>query len=323
MFDIITIGDSTLDTFLILDKEHAGCSVQQKRKLLCLRYADKISITNSAQSVGGNAANVAVGARKLGLNSAIVTELGDDINGHEIFEELTRAKVNTSLIKMLPNHDTRYSIVLNFQSERTILSHHAKREYTLPQLPKTKWIYYTSLGKGFEKVQRKLISYLKKNDDVKLAVNPGSYQFKQGLSTIKKILPRTDLLIVNKDEARELVGKRVSARQCIRALHNTGVKTVVVTDSIHGSHASDGEQVLFMPAYPIKPVAKTGAGDAYTSGFLTAYMTGKTLGTAMQWGTANAGGVIQAFGAQRGLLNRNQIGKIAKKYRKTKPVAVK
>ncbi len=323
MFDIITIGDATLDTFLILDEQHAGCSVQRKRKLLCLRYADKISITNSAQSVGGNAANVAVGTRKLGLKSAIVTELGDDINGHEIYEELSRAQVNTALVKLHPKLDTRYSIVLNFESERTILSHHPKRSYTLPELPETQWVYYTSQGKGFEKVQKRLMTQLKKKDHVQLALNPGSYQFKHGLPTIKKLLPRTDLLIVNKDEAQELVSKKISIKQCIRALHNTGVKTVAITDGTHGSYASDGEQLLFMPAYPIQAVAKTGAGDAYTSGFLAAHSSGKKLSTAMQWGTANAGGVIQEFGAQRGLLNRNQIGKIVKRYRRTKPVVRK
>ena len=81
MFDLITIGDATIDTFLILDAASNCCELNKKKAMLCLNYADKITIVGSAQSVGGDAANVAVGAHKLGLKTAIVTELGNDING--------------------------------------------------------------------------------------------------------------------------------------------------------------------------------------------------------------------------------------------------
>ncbi|PLX28408.1 hypothetical protein C0581_02315, partial [Candidatus Parcubacteria bacterium] len=173
MLDLITIGDSTLDTFLILDEKSDASKLTKDKKLVCFNYAQKIPITNTAQSVGGNAANVSVGAHKLGHNTAIVTELGDDINGHIIKDEFETAGVSTKMVKMVKNEETRYSIVLNYKSERTILSYHAKRSYTLPKLPQTKWIYYTSLGKTFEKIQTKLEGHLKKNPETKLAINPG------------------------------------------------------------------------------------------------------------------------------------------------------
>lgn len=318
MFDIITIGDSTIDTYLIIDNAKVECDLNKKKCQLCFNYADKIPIKTTSQSVGGNAANVAVGIRKLGLKTAIVTELGDDINGHVIKHELEEAGVVTSLVKLLPNRETRYSVVLNYQSERTILSYYAERHYSLPTLPKTQWIYYTSLGKSFEKLQIKLENYLKRNPSTKLALSPGSYQIKHGLVAIQTIIPRAELIIVNKEEAARLCGKRSSEKALAGALHKQGVRLVVITDGEHGSFASDGSLGYYMPVYPIIPVAKTGAGDAYASGFLSAIIYGKTVFEAMEWGTANASGVIQEWGAEHGLLTKSQIlhslARYAKKY---------
>ncbi|MGI6315049.1 MAG: hypothetical protein ACOXZY_04090 [Patescibacteria group bacterium] len=66
-------------------------------------------------------------------------------------EELKKNKINTDLLKILPNHQSRYSIIINYQTERTILSYHTKHHYSLPKLPQTKYIYYSSLGRGLKK----------------------------------------------------------------------------------------------------------------------------------------------------------------------------
>jgi len=312
MLDLITIGDSTFDTYLILEQHQKTCSLSTNKKMLCFNYAEKTPIENTAQSVGGNAANVAVGVKKLGSKTAIVTELGDDINGHIIKEELEKMKVDVSLVKKIKNVATRYSIILNYCGERTILSYHAKRNYSLPKLPKTKWLYYTSLGKSFEKLQINLEKYLGKNQDVKLAFNPGSYQMNKGLNTVKQILPQVSILFVNKEEACKLVGKKETPKKLLSSLHKMGAKMIVITDNQNGSYAFDGEHSYFMPIYKVNMIAMTGAGDAYTSGFLGAILSGKHFTEAMVWGTANASSVIQEFGSQQGLLNKKQLDKIMK-----------
>ncbi len=315
MFDLITIGDTTLDTFIIINNDSKQVNLNAAEKLLCLNFADKICLNHIDQSMGGNAANVAVGTTKLGLTTGLVSELGDDINGYTIHHALEHAGVDTSFVQIRKNKETRFSIVLNYKSERTILSYHAPRTYTLPKLPKTDWVYYTSLGAGFEKIQKKIESYLDKHPDTKLAMNPGSYQMNNGLKTIKKILHRVDVLFLNKEEADKLIGEKQSIKQSIKKLHELGAKKIIVTDSINGSYASDGENVYFMKIYPIKAKAKTGAGDAYTSGFLSATILGKDLQTAMSWATANAGGVIKKIGAQNGLLTKYGIKRICNTYK--------
>ena len=89
-----------------------------------------------------------------------------------------------------------------------------------------------------------------------------------------------------------------------------------------GSFATEAKEIYFMKAYPLKPKAKTGAGDAYSSGFLSATVNGKSIPEAMQWGTANATNVIVQVGAQKGLANKRQITNTVKKYPRIKAIKI-
>src|SRR3989339_1778545 len=83
-FDLVSIGDSTIDTFIKIHDATVECDINQEDCKICLGYGDKIPVDSIAHGVAGNAANVAVGASKLGLISAIYTNLGDDEYGKSI-----------------------------------------------------------------------------------------------------------------------------------------------------------------------------------------------------------------------------------------------
>lgn len=319
MFDVISIGDATVDTFLVVDDASLSCDLKKDHCKICFNFADKIPITYTTQSIGGNACNTAVSFARLGLNSTIITELGDDINGFVIKNELERKKVDISQVKMIKNAETKYAVVLNFKGERTIFSYHVKRKYSLPKLKETKWIYYTSLAKNFGNIQKKIIEHIKKNPQVKLAFNPGSYQLKYGLDEIKKIFPFLDIIFLNKEEAEKITNKKNNLKSVFNSLHQKGIKMVVLTDGENGSYVSDGQAMYKMKKYDVKLKAKTGAGDAFASAFLTAIIKNKTIKEALAYGTANASGVITEFGAQKGLLSLNGIERAIKKNKKIQP----
>ncbi|MBI4992900.1 MAG: carbohydrate kinase family protein [Candidatus Magasanikbacteria bacterium] len=335
-FDIIVIGDSTMDTILMIDDAQVQCDLKKEHCQICLNYADKIPISQTVQSLGGNAANIAAGCKQLGLKTAIVTELGDDINGAVIKQEFDKIGIDTKFVRLNPKNETRYSVVLSYLGERTILSYHAKRKYSLPNIPATKWLYYTSVGDNFHVLQKQILNYLKKHPDCHLACNPGSYHLKKDLAGFKPILPMVELLFVNKEEAEKLVGEKLSLRGARRSLGSArdklrnpvaallssllklGVKTAVITDGENGSYAANSTERYHLPAYDVKIISKTGAGDAYASGFLSATANGKSLAEAMRWGTANSSGVIQQIGAQTGLLNKSKIEEMVGKFIKVK-----
>ena len=60
----------------------------------------------------------------------------------------------------------------------------------------------------------------------------------------------------------------------------------------------------------------TGAGDSFSSGFLSGIIKNLSIEKALKWGILNSGFCIQKLGAQNGLLTEKQIIELEKKYNK-------
>lgn len=324
MYDLITIGDAVIDTHVNIDNASVECDVDTRACRLCLDYASKIPITGSFQSLGGNAANVACGATKLGMNSAIITAIGVDSNGRTVVEELKKSKVDTSLIYRDKQTKTRYSVVLNFRGERTILSYHEKRTYKLPKkMPATEWVYYTSLSDGFEDLQNSLFKYLDEHANVKLAFNPGSFQLKSALKDVQEILPHVDLLIVNLQEA-ELIAdttlkKEKTITSLIHKLLSLGAKEVVITDAERGAVAGNTDEIWSTESYKVEVVSKTGAGDAFSAAYLAARNYEHDIHLALKWGAAMSAAVISEHGPQKGMVGQKALQKMIDRFPDIKP----
>jgi len=323
MYNLVTIGDAVIDTNIFIDDATLDCDYNHENCLLCLHYASKIPITNSFQALGGNAANVAVACAKLGLHSAILTSVGDDANGQMIQEEMKKRGVNTDLLSLDKKIKTRYSVILNFKKERTILSYHQKRTYNLPKtLPKTDWIYYTSLSEGYENLQTKLLDLLKKHKNTRLAYSPGSIQLKN-LDLAKQILPHADILIVNLEEAKKILSANSNNNSdLIRKLLKTGPKEVVVTDGGNGAWAGNADGIWHSDSFPVEVVSKTGAGDAFSSGYLAARFYNHNISAALSWGIADSCAAISSFGPEKNLLNKKEITKMISKFSSIQPKKV-
>jgi sugar/nucleoside kinase (ribokinase family) len=72
---------------------------------------------------------------------------------------------------------------------------------------------------------------------------------------------------------------------------------------LHDEH----DKTYALGATKSEVIEKTGAGDAYTSGFLSAVLSNLSFEEAMIWGSVNAGSVIQKIGAEQGLLTKEEI----------------
>ncbi len=327
MYKIIAIGDVILDTHVKIDDASVECDLDGHKCKLCLDYATKVPVTDSFQTVGGNPANLAFSTTKLGLSTTILSTAGDDSNGKIIVEALKDSGINTEYIFLDKKAKTRYSIILNFKGERTILSYHQKRNYIWPKnIPATDWIYFTSLSEGYETLQEKLFKFLEKHPTVRLAFNPGSFQLKNCLELSRVAVAKSDLLIVNLEEAEKLAGvdykKYKTVNNLINKLLTLGTKEVVVTDAAKGAWAGNIEGIWHMNSFPVPIVSKTGAGDAFSAGYLSAKIFGHDIPTCLTWGIANSCSVIGHFGVQNGLLNKNGIKKMIANFPKIKPEEV-
>lgn len=317
-FDLITIGDSTIDTFIRIHDASVQCDINHEECKICVRYGDKIPVDSISRSVAGNAANVVVGATKLGLKTATYTNLGDDAEGMHIKKTLEDAGVAADYIKINAKFNSNSSAIITFQGERTAFVYHQPWFYQLPDLQSTNWVYFTSLSESFtdSNIVDEVAHYVDKTG-AKLAFSPGTYQIKANIKRYPKTLERCSLLVCNLEEAKKILevdlAERMDVHELLSKLLLLGPKMILITDGEEGSYFSDGQKSLKAGVFPVQIVEKTGAGDAYTSAFLSALVYGLQVEEAMIWGSINASHVISHNGPQVGLMNKGEIGR----YRKT------
>ena len=318
-FDLISIGDSTIDVFMDIDPSdtEALCKLDDNECLISFKYGAKIPVKSFTRIAAvGNAANNAIGSSRLGLKTAIYTMLGSDNEGREMKKIFEDEDVETKFIVTESEKRSNFSVVLNYSAERSIFVYHEERNYNLPELGETKWVYFTSIGKGHEALHQQIPDYIKKSG-ARLGYNPGTYELKEGVEILKPVLETAEVLLVNREEAHGLVGKDLQDIKGLLAdLKANGPQIVVITDGRDGSYASiDGREVWFCPVPLESPVVeRTGCGDAYSTGFLAALVQGKELPEAMLWGTMNATSVIQYIGAREGLLTPEGMQKTIEKW---------
>lgn len=309
--DLLSIGDATLDVFLVPTESEALCNIDDKECFICFSYGEKIPIKTIEYSIGGNAANNAVGAVRLGVKAAIVVTLGGDSTGNQIVEKLEKEGVVMDYVVQQPVAGSNFSTVINYSGERTIFTYHAPRSYEFPvHLPVTPWIYLTSMGESFQPFYNHLVDFVEKNSGVKIAFNPGSRQIRAGVNALKPVLEKTHIIYVNRQEAETLTGLDDSHgkdKDLLKALSTLGPKISIITDGANGSFVYDGRKFLKVGILPIDPYERTGAGDAFGSGCISALIRGKSIEEALLWGTVNSASVIGYIGSQRGLLKEHEM----------------
>ncbi len=311
-FNLITIGDATIDTFIRIHDASVECDINHEECKICVQYGDKIPVDSISHSVAGNAANTAIGAATLGLKTAIYVNLGEDEEGRIIKRTIEQRGVDSRYVNIVSGKSSNLSVILTFQGERTAFVYHQPWFYHLPNLDKTDWIYFTSTAETFtnSNIVDEICHYVD-NTGAKLAFSPGTFQIKANIKRYPKLLERCNLLVLNMEEAKRVleieISQVVEPLELLTKLLLLGPKSIVITDAEEGSYATDGENNFKLGIFPVQLVEKTGAGDAYTSAFLAALIYGQPLDEAMVWGTINASQVISKMGPLGGLLNREEI----------------
>jgi len=118
-----------------------------------------------------------------------------------------------------------------------------------------------------------------------------------------------DLFIVNQEEAAVITGVPYQKkRQIFKKLDELVHGRVIMTKGSRGVEVSDGKTLWSAGVLPLDKseiVDRTGAGDAFGSGFVAALMRKpNNIEYAIQFASANATGVLTEWGANHGLLKR-------------------
>ncbi len=322
-FKILTIGGATHDIFFHSDE---GVMVDNrhditKQKLVGFEYGAKINIKEANFSFGGGATNSAVALSKLGAKVSSFVCIGKDKTGESIFNNLESLKIDLPSVQYSSKPSGLSSVIVyGRQTHDHILFTYRGANEDLKidgsELEKIKpdWIYLSSLsGSKWLGVLNKVFSQVAKNN-IKIAWNPGNLQIKSGLNELKGFLQNTEVLILNKDEAMELLlsineEKITNPRVILSKLKEFCPNKIVITDGQKGSYAIDSNKKIYHE--PVKKVEKfdtTGVGDAFGATFVWGLeFLHSDVQAALEVATINAGAVITKQGAQDGLLNKNEM----------------
>jgi ribokinase len=324
-YDFVAIGDVVTDAFIRLYPDSAEV-IQGNPSKLAFHFGEKVPFERAYVIPGvGNSANAAVAASRLGLSSALVSNVGSDHAGIETTSRLKTEGVAPEYIFKNNGKVTNYHYVLWYNDDRTILIKHEAYEYHLPAFEEEPgWIYFSSVGENALQYHDEVAEYVRTHPNVKLVFQPGTFQIKVGSSRLKNIYASSTLFFCNREEATMILHSPTNDISIlIKGMHDLGPKIMVITDGIKGAYASDGSTIWFMPNYPDPkpPYERTGAGDAFSSTFTAAIALGMSIEEALLWAPINSMSVVQYVGAQEGLLRRTQLEKyLASRPTDYKPV---
>jgi ribokinase len=295
-FDIVSMGAGLVDVFMYTD-------VHEQGKFMCYNIGAKLQIQKSHFDVGGGAINTSTTFSRMGLKTGMLSKIGKDAFGCKILEKLKKEKV-----KFLGRIDSYsgYSIILDsIEHDRTILTFKGANDLLKPgefQVPSAKWFYFSSMAKDSFQSQIKIAK--SKKNKYKIAFNPSLYLFHN--EDVKSLIKLVDVLIVNNEEADMISSDH-------KKIISLGPQIVIVTNGKEPFLCYTKEKTYkIYPHENIKIIERTGAGDAFASGFVAGYIKTRDIEQSLQIGVANSESVVKYMGSTNIILSWPQAQKAVK-----------
>src|SRR3989344_3003426 len=185
--DLIAVGDIVTEPFIKLKDAEVHCAVNNEDCTISMRFGDKIPY-ESAEVVPavGNAANAAVAAARLGVPTALVSDIGDDAVGEANRARLAEEGVATDYLSVHKGMKSNYHFALRDKNDRTILVEQEEYPYHFsPNIPSARWMYLSSLADHSLAYHGEIEKYLALHPETKLAFQPGTFQIKLGVEALR------------------------------------------------------------------------------------------------------------------------------------------
>ncbi len=325
---VICIGSLGKDIFLPIDGDilETPQDILSQKKMV-FELGAKYKVEKRWESVGGCAANVAQGLSRLEVKSACYAAIGKDELGLWLKKKLKKNKVSINYLQYIKNIASDWAaIVVDKKSHDHVIFYDRQAGDQLKvdfnKIKNFSWIFVGSLNGKWVKNLEQIIKVIQKKNS-KLIFNPGQKNIQDNPKKIIYFLKFTEVLMVNKDEAMEIVyhmsyQKNSSSLEkidyLIKQLSSQGVKKIIITEGKKGVyyyHLDDQYYYKINNQKVMSIIAKdtTGAGDAFNSGFLASLIKGNNFRQNLRWGMANSENVVKYYGAQEGLLRLTEMKK--------------
>ncbi|RLF04326.1 MAG: carbohydrate kinase family protein [Thermoprotei archaeon] len=285
VFDVVTVGHVLADIRFMVDEfigpDEEGVILEQSR------------------GVGGSAANVAIGVRRLGLSSAIIAKVGFDSFGRIAVDELMKEGVDISGLKVSFSSTGFTIVIIDNKGQICLYGYKGASEELEPCdinvdiIEKTKYVHIASL-----RLDTSIEAARKAKEHGKMVSwDPGRVQSKAGLQKLKDLIKHVDIVLANEEEARNITSES-DYKKAAEVIGELGPRLVVVKRGARGAYVLSEKECLEVP--PLKPpkiVDTTGAGDAFAAGLLVGLARGYELSKALTYASATAALKIAKLGS--------------------------
>ena len=251
-------------------------------------------VRKSIKEAGGAAANVIYGLASFGVPCRFYSTIGTDDDAEFFVSSLKKVGVDLRLTVTHPETG-RVDIYVDNEGERTFFVHPNSAGKASVSIPDSDYneieYFYLDPFPAEDSFDVHLeIAKKAKRRNKTVFLNPGYPYTLLGFRKLSRLLKHVDVVILSKPEF-DVLG--VEERDVLKY-----VDILIVTLGKDGSKAVTSEGVLQFPAFNVKVVDTTGAGDAFSVGFIYAYIKGYDLKTCLKAGNFVASYNIQYYGGR-------------------------
>ncbi|MEY4405404.1 MAG: hypothetical protein RI976_1335 [Actinomycetota bacterium] len=259
---------------------------------------------------GGSAANLAVWAKRCGLNTRFIGKIGRDRFGQLAREDLEKEKIEHHFVETDAHLTGSVAVFVDQTGERSMVSGHGADFYLIPsELPKnaiissnhlhlTAWSFFTDPPRSAARIAAQLAQ----QNNLTISFDPASFQMIQEMG-VDQFLSWTkdlaiDIFFPNFEEGRVLTGCD-EPEAIVRALANTYTDALIILKlDADGALVFDGTTATEIAPATNNLVDATGAGDSFAGAFLAHFLTSNSPVDAAKFATKVAAWVIEHLGAR-------------------------
>lgn len=261
------------------------------------------------KAIGGAATYISLAASYFAEQVSIVSVVGDDFP-EDVLRDLKNRNIDLSGLEVRKGEKSffwagRYHNDMNSRDTlETQLNVLAKFNPILPEAYKNS--EFLMLGNLTPDIQLSVIEQMVGKPKL-IALDTMNFWMDIAMESLKKVLKKIDMLIINDEEARQLAGT-YSLVTAAAMIHEMGPKFIVIKKGEHGALLFEGENIFYAPALPLAEVFDpTGAGDTFAGGLMgylamTGEVSFENLKRAIIYGSAMASFCVEKFSTER-LLN--------------------
>ena len=263
---------------------------------------------------GGKGANQAVTCARLGGSVTFVCKTGNDVFGHQAFQLFDEEGIDTSFIFSDPKNPSGVALILVDENAENCISVASGANNNL---------HVTDIEKAVSAIENSDILLMQLEIPLETVEYAAKLAKSKGKTVIlnpapappfplsKSILENIDLITPNETEAEIISGiavtDEVSALAAAKKICEMGVKKVIITMSSKGAFVYDENTAEMIPAFKVKAVDTTAAGDCFNGAFTIAFSEGRLLKEAVLFANRVAAISVTRQGAQSSIPYRQEV----------------